>query len=149
MIISFAVRTFGPILLRGGLGGGGGTSSTASGGSSTKDDFDDFDNDSSENDVDENKDKVSISLPTFAPDTPVPANKTEALPKASANIDAPARIDLFDSFDDASTQWLQFFFFSANLCSAIFLKWRIQQKASLDLDLLFILKFPITHKDFI
>lgn len=97
MIIQFAVRTFGPILLRGGLGGGGATSNTDT--STSNDDFDDFD-DSSENEVDEKKDKdekVSISLPTFAPETP--ANKTEVTPLA-VNVEAPARVDLFDSFDD-------------------------------------------------
>jgi hypothetical protein len=95
MIIQFAIRTFGPILLRGGLGGGAvSTSNTDT--RTGDDDFDDFD-DSSENEVSDNKDKVSISLPTFAPDTP--ANKTEAAP-LTATVEAPARVDLFDSFDD-------------------------------------------------
>ncbi|CRK91111.1 CLUMA_CG004799, isoform A [Clunio marinus] len=67
MIIQFAIRTFGPILLRGGLGGG--TASTS--GTSNRnndDDFDDFEDDDT-NEVGGKDDKVSISLPTFAPDS--------------------------------------------------------------------------------
>lgn len=105
MIIQFAVRTFGPILLRGGLGGGGASTTTSTESRTGDDDFDDFD-DSSENDVDDSKKKVSVSLPTFAPDTP--ENKSDSPVSAlSTSVDAPARIDLFDSFDDfdsSSTQ---------------------------------------------
>jgi hypothetical protein len=104
MFIQFAVKTFGPILLQGGLGGGGGAAGSTNS-QKADDDFDDFD-DSAENDVDENKSKVSISLPTFAPDAPaVRVDVPVAAP--STSVDAPARIDLFDSFDDdksSSTQ---------------------------------------------
>ena len=88
MIIQFAVRTFGPILLRGGLGGGG-ASTTNTETQKADDDFDDFD-DSAENEVDDKKNKVSISLPTFAPATPT----------IKSELTAPARVDLFDSFED-------------------------------------------------
>lgn len=64
MLLPFLLRTFGPILLRsglGGLGGGGGGNSNPS--------FDDDDDDDDENNVSgSNGRKVSISLPTFAPD---------------------------------------------------------------------------------
>lgn len=92
MIIQFAVRTFGPILLRGGLGGGGATTTNTES-QKADDDFDDFD-ESAENEVDDSKNKVSISLPTFAPETP--AIKSDLTVSSSA----PARLDLFDSFDD-------------------------------------------------
>lgn len=101
MIIQFAVRTFGPILLQGGLGGGGG----ATGGTNSQkadDDFDDFDDDSSENDVDADKDKVAISLPTYSPEK-LDGTSLAAFSAPSASVDAaPDRIDLFgdDSFDD-------------------------------------------------
>lgn len=93
MIIQFAVRTIGPILLRGGLGGGG-TSTTNTDNRTSDDDFDDFE-DSSENEVDD-KSKVAISLPTFAPETPSVA----AVSAPSASVETPARLNLFNSFDD-------------------------------------------------
>lgn len=96
MIVQLAVRTIGPILLRGGLGGGG-TSTTNTDNRTSDDDFDDFD-DSSENEVDD-KSKVAISLPTFAPETS--ETKSDAPVSApSASFEAPARFDLFNSFDD-------------------------------------------------
>lgn len=99
MVIQFAVRTFGPILLRGGLGGGG--SSTANTDTRTSDDdFDDFDDDDNEV-VDKNKSKVSISLPTFAPDSAENTGSSTAAALSSSNDSAsPSRIDLFDSFDN-------------------------------------------------
>lgn len=104
MLIQFAVRTFGPILLRGGLGGGGTSTTNTDSSKSDDDDFDDFDDD--DNEV-ENKDKskVSISLPTFAPDsTEITSSSTTAVASVSPDeSSAPSRIDLFDSFDDVSS----------------------------------------------
>lgn len=94
MLIQFAVQTFGPILLRGGLGGGlGGTATPSS--QKADDDFDDFgDDDDSTNEVKE-KGKVQLNLPTFAPDS------SEDLKSSS---DAPSRINLLDSsFTEALT----------------------------------------------
>lgn len=95
MLIQFAVRTFGPILLRGGLGGGA-TSTSNTNSNSKDDDFDDFDDDDNDDNevVDSNKSKVSISLPTFAPDS-----SEDSLPTAVSSTNS-ARINLLDSFDD-------------------------------------------------
>lgn len=101
MLIQFAIRTFGPILLRGGLGGGGGTSTTNTASRKDDDDFDDFDDDDNEVE-DKNKSKVSISLPTFAPESP--ESSSSVIPLSSDEESAPARINLFnDSFDDDSS----------------------------------------------
>lgn len=107
MLIQFAIRTIGPILLRGGLGGGGGMTATTDK-KSDDDDFDDFDDD--DNEV-ENKDKskVSIALPTFAPDSAEdPSSSASAVASAvTDDSSVPSRIDLFDSFDDASSSSTQ------------------------------------------
>lgn len=104
MIIQFAIRTFGPILLQGGLGGGGGTSNTAT--KKDDDDFDDFDDD--DNEVEnKNKSKVSISLPTFAPETAEASSSSSVVPLSSDESSAPARLNLFDSFDDDNSSSTQ------------------------------------------
>lgn len=100
MIIQFAVRTFGPILLRGGLGGG----ATATTNTRTKtDDFDDFDDfGDDDNEVDnKSKSKVNISLPTFAPDS-AEDEASSTVKNPPRNI-APARINLLDTFNDDQT----------------------------------------------
>lgn len=111
MLIQFAIRTFGPILLRGGLGGGGGMSTTNTGSRNDADDFDDFDDDDNEvDDKDKDKSKVSISLPTFAPDAP-DSSSTKSVVALGDNDDdtfgSPARLDLFDSFDDDNSSSTQ------------------------------------------
>lgn len=94
------MRTLGPILLRsGGLGGGG--TSTGTSNSDKDDDFDDFDEEtnevesSSSSSSSSDKGRVSIQLPTFAPDT-------EDVP-ASASSATPTKVELFDSFEDESS----------------------------------------------
>lgn len=80
MLIPIILRTVGPILLQGGLGGLGGGG--AAGANSFDDDDDDLDDDDDDDDdsksngdagkssvSNKNGSKVSISLPTFAPDT--------------------------------------------------------------------------------
>jgi hypothetical protein len=70
MITAYLFRTIGPIILRSGLGGGlGGGGQTNNKG---KDDDDDDDFGSDEDDDDDKEDgdrKVSISLPTFPPES--------------------------------------------------------------------------------
>lgn len=102
MLIQFAVRTLGPILLRGGLGGGT-TSTTNTDNRKGEDDFDDFDDD--DNEVEnKDKDKVNISLPTFSPESAeVVGSSTTAVALAAEESSLPSRIDLFDSFDDVGT----------------------------------------------
>lgn len=105
MIIQFAVRTIGPILLRGGLGGGAASTTNTATSSAKDDDFDDFDDETNEV-VDKNKSKVSVSLPTFAPDS---SEETfaDSSPAAVSTSNTPARIDLFDSFNDDSSSSTQ------------------------------------------
>jgi hypothetical protein len=101
MIIQFFVRTLGPILLRSGGLGGGGTSTPTD---NKDDDFDDFDNDdneiesSSSSSIASEKGRLSINLPTFAPDTEdVPASFS------SSTSTTPTKVELFDSFEDESS----------------------------------------------
>lgn len=104
MLIQFAIRTFGPILLRGGLGGGG-ASTTNTATKKDDDDFDDFDDDDNEVD-DKNKSKVSISLPTFAPETAEASSTTSVVPLSDDSA-VPARLNLFDSFNDDNSSSTQ------------------------------------------
>lgn len=93
MIVQYAVRTIGPILLRGGLGGGGAAGTTPSR-SKIDDDFDDFDDDDNEVDTKKKDDeKVSISLPTFKPDSVT----------ATTTLAESARINLLDSVADTQS----------------------------------------------
>lgn len=64
MLIQFAVRTFGPIFLRGGLGGGATTDAAAS--QSSDDDFDDFDDDNGAGTSNDNG--IKLDLPIFTPE---------------------------------------------------------------------------------
>lgn len=110
MLVQFAVRTFGPILLRGGLGGAGGSTSSTS--SQKNDDFDDFDDDNdNDNEVeDNNKAKVNVSLPTYSPPEGDEGASSLSSSVGSTTADdspAPSRIDLFDTFDDVSSSSTQ------------------------------------------
>ena len=98
MLIQFVVRTIGPILLRGGLGGG--NTSTTNNNKKVEDDFDDFDNDDDDNNEvdDKSKDKVNISLPTFAPDKVDTSTAASATSTSIITTDS-ARINLLDSDD--------------------------------------------------
>ena len=102
MLIQFVVRTIGPILLRGGLGGGN-TASTSNK-NNVDDDFDDFDNDDDDNNEvdDKSKDKVNISLPTFAPEKADASTTTASSATSTSQISTvteSARINLLDSDD--------------------------------------------------
>lgn len=68
IILPIILRNVGPLLLRGGLGGlsGGGTTNNGDAGD---DDFDDDDDDNTSVKEGDDGRKVSISLPTFPPDT--------------------------------------------------------------------------------
>jgi hypothetical protein len=97
MLIQFVVRTIGPVLLRGGLGGGNTASTDTQ--SSKKDDFDDFDDFDDNNEVeDKNKSAVSISLPTFAPDSVESSvsSSSSAVAESSADVSKPNDLDPFD-----------------------------------------------------
>lgn len=109
MLIQFLVRTIGPILLRGGLGGG--NTATTQSRNNIDDDFDDFDNDDDDDtkssEVDD-KSKVAISLPTFAPEKTDGSSSTATETASTLFAVTPttdsSRINLLDSdFENQST----------------------------------------------
>ena len=105
MITSFLIRTIGPILLRNATGGGAGGTTTKA----PEDDFDDFGSDEDTNDnevsnkidINSNGSKVSISLPTFAPDSDsLNDSSSSQLTDKTTTVATPARINLLTTFDD-------------------------------------------------